>query len=250
MIVCFFLSFNFISSQSFTATYTIKSVMFEDNEINEGYKNEIKSLFKNDIDTLKFNLLFKKNKFSFFYANTSNRLKNDNSNTIDFSKISAENTGLYFVDIEKGIIQNEREDFGSLFIVQDSIKDIKWEISNEQKLIDKYLCFKAIYKTTVTYNIDIGKTITKPRTVIAWFCPELPYSAGPLGFTGLPGLILELKNFSAVYLLKSFRLENDINLVIPKKGKLLSRSNYITEYNKLYDFWEYENMPEELKVKK
>lgn len=63
-----------------------------------------------------------------------------------------------------------------------------WKITNESKKIDDYLCFKAtgIYQVKNT----IG---TFDHTVTAWFCPSIPHSFGPIGYGGLPGLILELQ---------------------------------------------------------
>jgi hypothetical protein len=53
-----------------------------------------------------------------------------------------------------------------------------------------------------------------------------------------------------VYTLKKITYTEDVKLTIPKKGRIISRKDYINEYNKLFDYYEYENMPEELKLKK
>lgn len=238
-----------INSQSFTARYSMRCTMFEDGKINnENTKKQFESIFANDVKEILFDLVYKKNKFSFFHQNDG--LSSNEMNTIDLSIIRAKSLGLFYTDIEKGVIKNEREDFGKSFIVEDSINSITWKITNDEKKIGDFNCIKAIYNTTVTLNQDIGQTTIKPKTVIAWFCPKLPYSAGPIGYSGLPGLIIELNDDLFVYSLKKITYTEDDELKIPKKGRLISRKNYINEYNKLFDTNEYENMPEELKVKK
>lgn len=79
------------------------------------------------------------------------------------------------------------EDYGEFMIKTPS--NHNWNILSESKKIDNYLCYKAT--CTESYTARDGKT--KERVITAWFCPELPYSFGPLEFNGLPGLILELE---------------------------------------------------------
>jgi len=38
----------------------------------------------------------------------------------------------------------------------------------------------------------------KTIEVVAWFAPEIPYNYGPLGYYGLPGLILELQGYDFI----------------------------------------------------
>uniref|UniRef100_UPI004048EDDF GLPGLI family protein n=3 Tax=Flavobacterium sp. TaxID=239 RepID=UPI004048EDDF len=63
-----------------------------------------------------------------------------------------------------------------------------WRFLNQSKMIGSYKVFKAeldeVYITS--------KNEKKTRLVVAWYCPDLPYSFGPLGYFDLPGLILEL----------------------------------------------------------
>lgn len=62
-----------------------------------------------------------------------------------------------------------------------------WELQNETKKIQDFICYKAIGVYSYQSN---GKELTK--NIIAWYAPELSSSFGPNGFGGLPGLILEL----------------------------------------------------------
>ena len=72
--------------------------------------------------------------------------------------------------------------FGSLtrhdVLVEDIYPDLRWTITEEQKVIADYTCVKA----TVSY---------RGRDWTAWFTPEIPLAVGPWKLHGLPGLILE-----------------------------------------------------------
>lgn len=86
------------------------------------------------------------------------------------------------------------------FIVDDSIRSLKWKIGEETKTILNHVCRKA---TTVnvskrmTMTVDNGemqrKEIDDTANITAWFTSDIPVAAGPAEFQGqLPGLILAL----------------------------------------------------------
>ena len=111
-------------------------------------------------------------------------------------------------------------DYGEFLIKTPS--NHNWNISSESKKIDNYLCYKATY--TESYTARDGKT--KERVITAWFCPELPYSFGPLEFNGLPGLILELEKNGNKVVAKSILLSyKTIELKIPNK-KTITKDQY------------------------
>lgn len=90
------------------------------------------------------------------------------------------------------IVEKSKFLMGGTFCVKSRFDDEIWQISKESKMIDKYLCYKAtlVKKTLDKKGNEIEKIIT------AYFSPELPISLGPLGYCGLPGLILELSDNS------------------------------------------------------
>ena len=111
-------------------------------------------------------------------------------------------------------------DYGEFLIKTPS--NHNWNILSESKKIDNYLCYKATY--TESYTARDGKT--KERVITAWFCPELPYSFGPLEFNGLPGLILELEKNGNKVVAKSIILsKKEIELKIPNK-KTITKEQY------------------------
>jgi len=67
------------------------------------------------------------------------------------------------------------------FFIYDKVPKIDWKIEeNQNKTIAGYKCVKA-------------KGIFRGTNITAYFAKELPYSAGPFKFYGLPGLILDVR---------------------------------------------------------
>jgi GLPGLI family protein len=94
----------------------------------------------------------------------------------------------------------KKEMFDKSFIVDDSVKVLKWKMSGETKMILTHTCMKASatqIRQTTRMTMDNGKMerkdVSDTSLVIAWFTTEIPVSAGPAEYQGqLPGLILEM----------------------------------------------------------
>jgi GLPGLI family protein len=65
-----------------------------------------------------------------------------------------------------------------MVLVKDNFEKPNWVIQKDKKKIDRFNCQKAT-------------TFFRSRSYTAWFCEDLPSSAGPWKLWGLPGLILE-----------------------------------------------------------
>lgn len=96
-----------------------------------------------------------------------------------------------------------------------TFKEDDWELKQESKQINSYTSFKAYLKS-------------EPN-IIAWYCPEIPVSSGPKGFSGLPGLILELQVPKGYFIAREIKFldatkQNEITR--PSKGKEISSEEY------------------------
>jgi GLPGLI family protein len=126
----------------------------------------------------------------------------------------------YFLDKSKNsvVLQNME---GNL--IEKKHEKLDWEITTENKIIDGYLCYKAIYLMKFMNRRGIDTSIP----IVAWFAPSLPYAYGPKYFNGLPGLILELSDRKTTFLASSITISKDKELVIDfPKGKTISQDDY------------------------
>ncbi len=118
----------------------------------------------------------------------------------------------------------QKDIYGSTFLITSNVKSIKWNFLNETKKIGKYTCYKATTKIKV-----VNALATFERNVNAWYCPNITIPFGPMGYGGLPGLILELTiDKQGVYSLKKIILYPNKGIVIkePIKGKTVTEKEF------------------------
>ncbi|PQJ68805.1 GLPGLI family protein [Polaribacter butkevichii] len=126
---------------------------------------------------------------------------------------------------DKGVYYNKDERilqlnaFGELFLI--TKPKLNWKIQKERKKIGEYDCFKAT--TEVIVN-----TKGRKQLITAWFTPKIPISFGPLGYDGLPGLILELEVHKKIYYVKKITLnpKEEIKIEKPTKGIKVTEKEY------------------------
>jgi len=98
----------------------------------------------------------------------------------------------------------------------------EWKLENESKYIDTYLCYKA-----TSQEIVVNGDKTFRHAIIAWYCPAIPFSYGPKGFNGLPGLILELQVRNITWGATKIEVSNEEKSIEkPTKGKLITEEEY------------------------
>jgi GLPGLI family protein len=73
------------------------------------------------------------------------------------------------------------EMLGKTYIIEDTLSGYDWKIQNDLKEVAGHVCMKAFVEDTL-----------KKHKIVAWFAQDIPLDAGPEGYYGLPGLILEL----------------------------------------------------------
>src|ERR1044071_6716398 len=136
----------------------------------------------------------------------------------------------------------QREVFDKKFIVEDSIRPLKWKMSDETKTILNHLCRKAIatrYGKRTMMNMDNGKLERKEvedtTNIIAWFTSDLPVSTGPAEYQGqLPGLILEMDINNGRQTFKALEISPKVDMATIKEPQ--GKKRYTPdEFNKERD---------------
>lgn len=107
-----------------------------------------------------------------------------------------------------------------IYRLDEAKSKFNWEILEETKRINHYVCQKAQLKY-------------KGRKWIAWFTKEIPLSFGPYLFEGLPGPIIYMEDSGKNYLFELMYLKN----ADPAEDNLFNNLNAITiskkEYHKI-----------------
>ncbi len=113
-----------------------------------------------------------------------NSNKSNNLNPDVFPNLKS--PALYYIsdlnnDTKKDFHYLDNSDDEVYFVYDKNVPKPDWEINdNDTKKIAGFVCTKA-------------KAEFRGSTIIAYFAKDLPYSAGPYKFFGLPGLILDVR---------------------------------------------------------
>jgi len=83
-----------------------------------------------------------------------------------------------YTDLDKAETISQKNIFETKFLIRDSLRQIKWKITDETRNIAGFTCRRA--------NAIIMDSIY----VVAFYTDEILTNGGPESFTGLPGMIL------------------------------------------------------------
>lgn len=173
--------------------------------------DEIQKAQSNYVFTLNFNT-----KEASFFVNPS--LENNGQTTEDFCSMVMVKTKSYEAPSD-GIFRRVKYVKEAEYIMNIEQK-ADWELTNETKTINGYLCYKA---TSIYHNSSWNDN---PKfNIIAWYTPRIPVPFGPNGYHGLPGLILEVQTYTTTLFVKKIDLNLGANPKIDKldKGVVLTR---------------------------
>ncbi len=121
-----------------------------------------------------------------------------------------------FTDLTDGSYVEVREFLGRNFRIQSDPPSYPWRLTGEQAVFLGYPVFQAIATQDST-------------TLEAWFTPDIPVSAGPAQYGGLPGMILTLAVDSnrVTYSATAIDTISPVGKVsAPSDGSKVSRSEY------------------------
>jgi GLPGLI family protein len=207
----------FLFSQIGKVTVKYKVIITNDDKLatNDLLKEYYKSAMEN-AKYLEFNLSIT-NKESYFYD--TEILDNSDFSGAAFSKAFCGYTSTTYSEKDSNVYYQSFDDkiLGKYVLKKE--KKVDWELTNEEKTIEGFLCYKAIMRDIVINPISLKSST---YIVTAWYAPTLPFSVGPLDYFGLPGLILQVERRGVVFGASLIKLnpENEPLIIKPSFDKI------------------------------
>lgn len=134
-----------------------------------------------------------------------------------------------YQDLKKGEVTSKFDLAGSPVLLQDSLLDVKWKITNEYREIAGYECRRA------------NGVVLDSVYVVAFYTDQIPVSAGPGTIHGLPGMILGLvvpEQHYNIYATKVNVGQPEIKPVTgKKKDKPMTRKELYTTFKDVVGRW-------------
>ncbi len=164
-----------------------------------------------------------------------------------------------YTNIATQMQYESRPMFEKTFLVVDSLKPLKWKISEETKTIAKHVCKKATTMITaqnVRFNVggggargmgrNNGDTSNKPSAaitpketeVVVWYTEDIAASVGPDNYSGLPGAILEVDVDNGSNVTTATEVTTKYpkkELVEPTKGDKMNKAQFQDAMKKLME---------------
>lgn len=157
--------------------------------------------------------------------------------------MGAQDAGILYKNINKKEYTNQKDIYGKVFLIEDTLPTFNWGVENDTKQIGNYLCFKAstIIKMPKTRGGFPGnrpeegqeneniKDQFEDVKVVVWYTLDIPVQQGPVKFWGLPGLILAVEMGNTKILCTKLELKNSnetLHISAPKKGKKITQEKF------------------------
>lgn len=196
-----------------------KTSTYKFDEKSESVNLEKRKIIFDAYDSFEFELIYNENRSQF---NIIDKIENENINP-EYIIAKMIVGGLCFKDnITKEKI-TQIDNYYEVYNVIKPFDEYKWEITNENKIINGYKCYKAICAYQ-EYD-SIRKQMNKYNPFV-WFTPEIPTTFGPAGLDGLPGLVLEATFNNRLYYYATninFDYKEKVKIEKPNKGKYITQ---------------------------
>ncbi|MFV8324737.1 GLPGLI family protein [Flavobacterium sp. ZS1P14] len=155
----------------------------------------------------------------------------------------ADEENTWYFDFTTRKMNMQKQIVGTNFVIEDSVPNIQWKVTNEHREIAGYNCRKAVGK------------IMDDVYVFAFYTDDITISGGPCSINGLPGMILGLSiprlytSFIATKIELKISNPSDIKPITAKKIYDLKELKSLIE-EKTKDWFSYGEDKEENKRQK
>tara|TARA_R110000868_G_scaffold52221_4_gene165244 strand:- start:32981 stop:33883 length:903 start_codon:yes stop_codon:yes gene_type:complete len=257
----FFLAIGYSQDFQGKAVYESKTTTdmdFGGREMSEEQKKRIKERMKSAFEKT-YILTFDRTSATYL---EEEKLEQPGGGNGGFRMMAFGGGGKYYKNIKEQTYTDQKEMFGKVFLIKDSLPRLNWKMGSETKQIGNYTCYKAtatkaidstdfsnfrrppgnrngnrdeaekeeVKKDSTAKSTSLFKAIEVPKEIeiTAWYTLDIPISQGPGEYWGLPGLILEVNSGKTSILCSKIILNADEKDVIEAqvKGKEVSQKEY------------------------
>lgn len=223
LILTFFTTSMFCQIGNAVYIKQLKSIIPNESDIADDEDRLVKKILEN-LKTYEYQLIFNEQKATY------KKVKKLNSDTSSVLKAMTEGVanfrGTIFFDSSSKIVLHQQEFAGVDYLIENNKLD--WILTKDTLQIDNYLCYKA--KTTVIIKNADGKNELE---ALAWYSPEITIPYGPDGYSGLPGLILQLDFNGIITSLKKIEFFEDANKVDDFSPSINVQKVFEDEFNNI-----------------
>jgi len=117
---------------------------------------------------------------------------------------------IIYTDLKQGTFTKKQAVFDETFLLSDSIRHIKWQMTNDLRDIAGFECHKAVGK------------ILDSVYIIAFYTDQITVSGGPLSYCNLPGMILGVaipRSNLSIFATKVELMDPKSEKLVPPTGK-------------------------------
>src|SRR5258705_4435022 len=238
---CAFVTFTITQAQQKEGKVTYQRVSQMQIRINDGHEEMQNMLPRTRTDN--FELIFGNNQSLWKQAEKE---MEDDSNTggMQIRMFGGGTDDVLYNNFDNGTMTEQRDMFEKKFIIDDSIRPLRWKMAGETKMILNHNCMKATATQTSTrmqMTMENGKMerkqVSDTSAIVAWFATDIPVSAGPAEYQGqLPGLILEMDVANGRQTFKATEISAKADLAqikAPSGKKHYTRDEYRKEADKM-----------------
>jgi len=199
-----------ISYEKSVNTFAIIKRLYGDH-LTEGFISQAYEQYKKtqpQFKVLKSTLAFDDNKTLF------TPLPPETASANFFNIPTADQNNTIYTDLGACAITEQKTVFEETFLVKDSVRKIKWKITDETREIAGYTCRRA------------NGLMLDSIYVVAFFANQIPIPGGPESFGGLPGMILEVALPHENLIWRATKVTEaagpEVSIAPPKKGKVVN----------------------------
>jgi len=212
------------------ATYEIKSdfkIPLDSAQVSPEMYKQIKETLRKQFEKT-YTLTFNKEISTYKEKKDLDKWGSDSSSGLSLMMVGNGGTNTIYKNTKTNRFINQSNLFGNDFLIKDELQKFDWKL--EAKDITKKIGQYIWYKATAVNDVRIvsAQNQNTKIPVTAWYTLEIPINNGPRNYSGLSGLILEIKDGLESIICSNIDINSKDGMAIskPNKGKVVTQQEF------------------------